>query len=101
MVSDPEGLTPAEGMPMDLQLAGKTALVTGASAGIGRGVALALAREGVRLAVAARRGDLLEGLADEIAVTGGEPPVLIVENLLAEGAPERIAAAALAGLGGV
>ncbi len=36
---------------MDLQLRGKTALVTGASAGIGRGIALALAAEGVRLAV--------------------------------------------------
>ena len=43
--------------PMDLQLAGKTALVTGASIGIGRGIALALAREGVQLAIvgAARR----------------------------------------------
>jgi 3-oxoacyl-[acyl-carrier protein] reductase len=41
---------------MDLQLSGRAALVTGASVGIGRGIALALAREGVRLAVAARRG---------------------------------------------
>jgi 3-oxoacyl-[acyl-carrier protein] reductase len=86
---------------MDLQLGGKTALVTGASVGIGRGIALALAREGVRLAVAARRRDLLEGLAGDIAAAGGERPVLIVEDLMAEGAPERIAAAALAGLGAV
>ena len=86
---------------MDLQLAGKSALVTGASAGIGRGVALALAREGVRLAVAARRGDLLEGLAGEIAAAGGERPIVIVEDLLQEGAPERIAAAAMQGLGAV
>ena len=86
---------------MDLQLAGKTALVTGASAGIGRGIALALAREGVRLAVAARRGDLLETLAGEIAVAGGHRPVPIVEDLMAEGSPERIAEKALAGLGAV
>jgi len=86
---------------MDLQLAGRTALVTGASVGIGRGIALALAREGVRLAVMARRGDLLEMLAGEIVTVGGERPLLIVEDLMQEGAPERIAAAALAGLGSV
>ena len=40
---------------MDLELAGRTALVTGASMGIGRGIALALAAEGVTLAIAARR----------------------------------------------
>jgi len=86
---------------MDLQLAGRTALVTGASVGIGRGIALALAREGVRLAVMARRGDLLETLAGEIVTAGGERTLLIVEDLMREGAPERIAAAALAGLGAV
>ena len=86
---------------MDLQLAGKTALVTGASIGIGRGIALALAREGVRLAVCARRRGLLEALAGEIAAAGGHRPVPIVEDLMADGAPERIATAALAGLGTV
>ena len=44
---------------MDMQLKDKTALVTGASAGIGRGIALALAAEGVRLAITARRVDKL------------------------------------------
>lgn len=45
---------------MDLQLNGKTALVTGASVGIGRGIAKALAAEGVRVAVSARRVDKLK-----------------------------------------
>ena len=55
---------------MDLQLRNKTALVTGASVGIGRGIALALAAEGVKLAITARRAEKLEELAAEIEATG-------------------------------
>ncbi len=83
--------------PVELELAGRTALVTGASIGIGRGIALALAREGARLAVAARRRNLLEKLQDET----GKKLVLIECDFLAEGAPGQIAAAALQGLGSV
>ena len=82
---------------MDLQLSGKTALVTGASAGIGRAIARALAAEGVRLAVAARRRALLDTLQDEI----GAMLVIIECDLMAEDAARRIARAALAALGNV
>ena len=86
---------------MELGLKGKTALVTGASMGIGRGIATALAREGVRLALVARRGNLLEEVAGEIVAAGGTKPVLIVEDFMKEGSPARIAKAALDGLGSV
>ena len=48
---------------MDLGIKDRVALVTGASSGIGEAVALSLAREGVRLALAARRLEKLEGVA--------------------------------------
>jgi NAD(P)-dependent dehydrogenase (short-subunit alcohol dehydrogenase family) len=51
---------------MDLQLKGKTALITGGSEGIGKGIALGLAREGVDVAICARRKDVLDRAAEEI-----------------------------------
>lgn len=48
---------------MDLQLAGKVAIVTGASKGIGRAIAGALAAEGMKLVLAARSSDLLQEVA--------------------------------------
>lgn len=86
---------------MDLQLAGRTALVTGASVGIGRGIALALAAEGVRVAVTARRLDKLEELAQAITAAGGAQPVLIEQDMYAEDAAERLSRAAIQGLGHV
>jgi 3-oxoacyl-[acyl-carrier protein] reductase len=86
---------------MDLQLRNRTALVTGASVGIGYGIARALAAEGVRVAVTARRVDKLRDLASEIVATGGLEPVLIEQDMYAEDAAARVAQAARAGLGHV
>jgi 3-oxoacyl-[acyl-carrier protein] reductase len=86
---------------LDLKLENRTALVTGASAGIGKGIALALAAEGVRLAVVARRKALLDGLAGEIAAARHPPPALIVQDIMAPDAASRIRDAALAALGKV
>ncbi len=86
---------------MNLKIKGKKALVTGASMGIGRGIALALGTEGVRLALVARRGNLLQELASEIVARGGPEPVLIVQDFMAEDAAQTIADKALAKLGAV
>ena len=82
---------------MDLGIAGKTALVTGASIGIGRGIAVALAREGVKLAVVARRRNLLEELEKELKTK----LVIIEHDLLAENSVDKISEQALRGLGSV
>jgi len=69
---------------MDLQLKGKTALVTGGSEGIGKGIARALAREGVDVAVCARRKDKLDQAAAEIAKETGRKVVAIPADLTKE-----------------
>ena len=84
---------------MDLQLKGRTAVVTGASMGIGRAIARGLAAEGVRLAAVARREALLEELAGEIKAAGGIAPAIIVQDIVAADAAQRIRNAALAALG--
>jgi NAD(P)-dependent dehydrogenase (short-subunit alcohol dehydrogenase family) len=58
---------------------GRTALITGASSGIGRDISLSLARLGVRVAILARRNDPLARLADEIRAGGGEALVLLAD----------------------
>ena len=84
---------------MDLQLSGKTALVTGASQGLGRAIAMGLAREGAHVALAARRKPLLDQLAEEIKGAGGKAPIVIEADLYDPATPARLAAAALQQLG--
>src|SRR6059036_841731 len=66
---------------MDLQLNGKVALVTGGSLGIGKGIARVLAREGVDVAICARRKDVLEAAADEIRRESGRKVLAIPADL--------------------
>ncbi|MGR7994509.1 MULTISPECIES: SDR family NAD(P)-dependent oxidoreductase [unclassified Xanthobacter] len=66
---------------MDLQLEGKTALVTGGSEGIGKAIAFGLAREGVDVAICGRRVDVLEATAKEIADATGRKVVAIPADL--------------------
>ena len=86
---------------MDLELKGRTAVVTGASQGLGRAIAVALAAEGVKVAAVARRLNLLEELSVEITKKGGQKPVLIEADLYPDNAAEEIAVKALKALGRV
>lgn len=86
---------------MELGLNNRTALVTGASMGIGRAIAIGLAREGVTLALAARRVNLLEEVADEIKGISGKKPAIIEADLYNPETPERLAAVARERLGRV
>ena len=86
---------------MELNLWDKTALVTGASAGIGRGIALALAEEGVQLAISARREELLRELVAEIVARGGKPPMVLAMDIMASDGPATLARRAAETLGRV
>ena len=61
------------------RLDGRTALVTGASRGIGEAIARLLASQGARLVLAARSEDKLTALADEIREGGGEAHALALD----------------------
>jgi len=82
---------------MDLQLTGKVALVTGASAGLGRAIATMLAAEGCRLAILARRRPLLESLAAELP--GSATPLVIEQDICTPDAAPRIRDAVLGAFG--
>ena len=84
---------------MDLRLQGKKALVTGGSEGIGKAVTRALAREGVDLAICARRKQPLEQAAAEIAKATGRNIVPIVADMTKPADVERFVKDAHAALG--
>jgi 3-oxoacyl-[acyl-carrier protein] reductase len=62
-----------------MKLEGRVALVTGASQGIGHACALALAREGATIAVAARNQQKLDQVAGQIAAAGGKAAAFVID----------------------
>jgi 3-oxoacyl-[acyl-carrier protein] reductase len=76
---------------MDLKLKGKNAIVTGASAGIGRAIASGLAAEGVRVVATGRRESELESLANDIEKGGGLRPILVVHDAMDDAYVDAIA----------
>src|SRR5215213_11306377 len=75
-------------------LVGRTFVVTGASSGFGRGVALKLASYGANVVLAARRTEVLEEVANEARAAGGQPLVVTTDVARPEQV-ERLADAAV------
>jgi uncharacterized protein len=71
----------------------RVTLITGASAGIGSELARVFAANGHRVALAARRGDRLTALANDIAAAGGKAPILIPCDLQQADSGDKIEAA--------
>ncbi|HEV8633456.1 MAG TPA: SDR family oxidoreductase [Chloroflexota bacterium] len=86
---------------MDLELTGKVAIVTGGSRGIGKQVALALAREGCDVAVVARGREALEAAAAEIAAATGRRAVAVPADTTDDAAVEAMVGRVVAELGRV
>ncbi len=83
---------------MDLALAGHVAVVTGASRGIGKGIASALAREGCKLVICARTAETLASEAESLREDGAEV-CPIVADVTSPEAAARIVDAAIAAYG--
>ncbi len=86
---------------MDLGLAGKAALVTAASEGIGKYCALALAAEGGDVAICARRPEVLEAARAEVEAAGPGKALAIAGDLGEAAEVERIVGETAQALGGI
>ena len=85
---------------MDLGLKGKTAIVTGGSKGIGRAVALALAREGADVSICARGMSELEAAAAEVRAETGQRILPVQADMNDPAAITRMVDATVNELGG-
>lgn len=99
--SDTESVGHDGGEGGTMNLNGKTALVTGASSGIGRELAKALGARGLRVAISARREERLNELADEVERDGGPRPVVLPADLSVRGTARELAEKAVDALGQV
>ncbi|HEY6879110.1 MAG TPA: SDR family NAD(P)-dependent oxidoreductase, partial [Polyangiales bacterium] len=86
---------------MDLELRGKRAIVTGGSRGIGKAIALQLAREGVDVVIAARNKDALTATANELASATRQRIIPLVADTSDETSVNALVDNAIAELGGV
>jgi 3-oxoacyl-[acyl-carrier protein] reductase len=84
---------------MDYGLRGRVALVNAASKGIGRGIAEALAAEGVGLVISARSGDVLEQTARELSAEYGVEVVPVAADVSTAGTAERLVETAVSRFG--
>ena len=86
---------------MDLGLKGKLALVTGSSKGLGYAAALALAKEGCRIAVNSRINDRASAAAAKIAAETGGDAFGLAGDVADPAVPERLVKEAVGRLGGL
>ena len=85
---------------MELGLRGKVAIVTGGSEGIGRATARALAREGARVAICARRADVLAEAARDLSEETGGEVIAVPADVSVAADVERVVEAVLAAVRG-
>ncbi len=83
-----------------MRLSGKATVVTGATRGIGRSIALAFAREGACVVLGARSGGVIREVADEITAAGGTA-LAVPTNIVEQAQCARLVAAAIGELGRV
>src|SRR5690349_13563690 len=86
---------------MDLGLKGKRAIVTGGSQGIGKAIARELAREGVDVAIVARKKEPLEAVAKELSKETGQRVIAVPADVTSKEQVDKMVAEAARQLGGL